>query len=172
LYEKLNGFHGRRIFAAVFLVVSLLSGGLSVVRECVSEYQLYGADEVRAVQFLKEASGGDAVVLTGTQHNNPVSSIGGMKIVCGTSSFLYYHGVDYYTEERAVRKMYEEPLYNGDLFARYGVDYIYISSSEWYNYSIDYETIARSYPLIYEDGVRIYAVSERARKGSALGETQ
>jgi len=163
LYGKLSEIPGRRIFAAVFLVVSLLSGGLSVVRECVSEYQLYGASEVRAVEFLKEESDGDAVVLTGTQHNNPVSSIGGMKIVCGTSSFLYYHGVDYYAQERAVRKMYEQPLYSGDLFAQYGVDYIYVSSSERYNYAIDYEAIEETYPLIYDDGVRIYAVSERAR---------
>jgi len=43
------------------------------------------------------------------------------------------------------------------------VDYIYISSSERYNYAVDMETIGEMYPLIYDDGIYIYAVSERAQ---------
>jgi len=163
VYDKIRELPGRRILACAFIAVSLFSGVLSVARECVSEYQLYGASEVRAVRFLQEQSGGDAVVLTGTQHNNPVSSIGGMKIVCGTSSFLYYHGVDYTKQEQAVRAMYEQPKMGEALFKKYNVDYIYISSSERYNYAVDMETIGEMYPLIYDDGIYIYAVSERAQ---------
>lgn len=169
LYDRIRDLPGRQIFACAFLVVSLLSGVLSVVRECVSEYQLYGASDLSAVEFIKAESEefqqytGDTVVLTGTQHNNPVSSVGGMKIICGTSSFLYYHGVNYYAQERDVRRMYEMPTENTYLFEQYGVDYIYISSSERYNYDIDYAALAQSYPLVYDGSTQVYAVSEEAR---------
>ena len=160
----LIGRHGKRILAAVFLVVSLTSGVLSVIRECVSEYELYGSSVVEATEFLQAHAEKDTVVLTGTQHNNPVSSIGGMNIVCGTGSFLYYHGVDYSAQERAVRDMYERPAESAALFREYGVDFIYISSSERYNYQIDLATIGEMYPLVFENGgAQVYAVSERAQ---------
>ncbi len=89
LYERLKGLPGRRLLACVFVVVSTLSGALSVGRECVSEYELYGANAAEAAAFLEANSPRDAVILTGTQHNNPVSSLAGRKIVCGTGSFLY-----------------------------------------------------------------------------------
>ncbi len=163
LYERLRGLPGRQILAGAFLIVSLLSGVLSLVRECVSEYELYGANTVEATAFLKEHADGDTVVLTGTQHNNPVSSIGGMKIVCGTSSFLYYHGVNYGVQQRDVKYMFENPAANQHLFEQYGVDFIYISSSERYNYAIDYAALDAAYPAVFDNGVRIYAVSEEAQ---------
>jgi hypothetical protein len=169
LYDRIRDLPGRRILACAFIAVSVLSGVLSVMRECVSEYQLYGASDLRAVEFIKSESEefqqytGDTVVLTGTQHNNPVSSVGGMKIVCGTSSFLYYHGVNYYAQERDVKKMYESPIENAYLFEQYGVDYIYISSSERYNYAIDFAAISANYPLVHDGGTQVYAVSEAAR---------
>ena len=163
LYDRLRGIPGRRIIAGAFLVVSLLSGVLSVARECVSEYELYSADAVEATEFIKEHSDGGTVVLTGTQHNNPVCSIGGLKIVCGTGSFLYYHGIDYSAQQRDVKAMYEDPVGNAALFEQYGVDYIYISSSERYNYEIDFDALDASYPVVFDDGVRVYAISAEAQ---------
>lgn len=164
LYERLRGVPGRRVLASVFVIVSLLSGVLSVARECVSEYELYSASALEATEFLQARAEEDTVVLTGTQHNNPVSSVGGMKIVCGTGSFLYFHGVNYSAQQRAVQDMYEAPADHALLFEEYGVDYIYISSSERVNYQIDYDAIQTTYDLIFDNGgVQIYAVSKRAQ---------
>lgn len=163
LYDRMRDLPGRQIFACTFLVVSLLSGVLSVARECVSEYQLYGANDMEATRFLMERKDEDTVVLTGTQHNNPICSVGGMKIVCGTGSFLYYHGIDYSAQQRDVKKMYEDPAGNAALFEKYGVDYIYVSSSEHYNYAVNYEALNAAYPVIFDNGVRVWAVSDEAR---------
>jgi len=163
LYERMADLPGRQVFACAFLIVSLLSGVLSVVRECVSEYQLYGAHEMEATEFLMENRTDDTVVLTGTQHNNPVCSVGGMKIVCGTGSFLYYHGIDYSVQQRDVQKMYEDPAGSRALFEKYGVDYIYVSSHESYNYNVNDEALNAAYPLVFDNGVRVWAVSDEAQ---------
>ena len=163
LYERIHDLPGRRVIAGAFLFVSLFSGVLSVVRECVSEYELYGANEMEATEFLMENRTDDTVVLTGTQHNNPVCSVGGMKIVCGTGSFLYYHGIDYSVQQRDVQKMYEDPAGSRELFEKYGVDYIYVSSHESYNYNVNDEALNAAYPLVFDNGVRVWAVSDEAQ---------
>lgn len=164
LYDRLRGFPGRRLLAALFIGVSLCSGVMSVARECVSNYQLYGASEVAAADYVKENTPGDAVFLTGGQHNNVISSLAGRRLVCGTGTFLYFHGVDYSAQQAAVRLMFEAPEENLALFETYAVDYVYISGWERSSFAVDEEAIAARWPLIFEEGnVRLYAVSDRAR---------
>ena len=163
LYDRMKGLPARSLLAGVFLLVCLLSGGLSLARECVSEYELYGARETEAAAFIGDNAPQDAVVLTGTQHNNPISSLTGRKIVCGTGSFLYYHGLNYARQQKDVQRMYEDPAGNENLFEEYGVDYIYVSSNERANYSVDLETLRERYPVAFDNGVCVFAVSDRAR---------
>ncbi len=163
LYDRIRDLPGRRIIAGAFLIVSLISGVLSVARECVSEYELYSAKTVEATEYLKEHADEDTVVLTGTHHNNPVPSIGGMKIVCGADQFLYYHGINYSTQKNDVRLMYEDPVGNAGLFDQYGVDFIYLSSHERASYQVDIDALNAAYPVVFDNGVAIYAVSEEAQ---------
>ncbi|MBO4298669.1 MAG: hypothetical protein J5998_07700 [Clostridia bacterium] len=163
LYDRLAGLPGRALIAALFIAASTCSGAISVARECVSNYQLYGPGETAAAAWIRENAPEHAVFLTGTQHNNAVSSLAGGRLVCGTPSFLYYHGVDYARQMNDARAMFEAPGQNLALFERYGIDYVFVSGSERYNYALDEETIAALWALVWEEnGVRLYAVSERA----------
>ena len=166
LYDRMKGIPGRRLFALAFLVVSVLSGGLSLVRECRSGvYMLYDPYVTEAARQIEAHAPQDATFLTCDNHNNAVSSLSGRKIVCGTGSFLYYHGMDYSTQRWAETMMFEQAAAAGALYEQYNVDYIFISSYERANFAIDYAGIAGTYPLIYEnEGVQIYAVSGRARE--------
>ena len=166
LYDKMRGLPGRRFLAGVFIAVSVCSGALSVARECVSNYRLYGPGEVQAAAYINENTEQRAVFLTGQQHNNAVSTLTGRSLVCGTPTFLYFHGVDYSRQQADARLMYESPLENGALFEKYGVSYIYISSYERANFAIDEDGIAQLAELVFEaDGVRIYKVTNDGGNG-------
>jgi uncharacterized membrane protein len=40
------------------------------------------------------------------------------------------------------------------------VDYVYISSSEYEKYAVNYDYFAKNYPLIYDtDGISIFQIS-------------
>lgn len=159
LWNRLRGLPGRALLAAVFLAVSLTSGALSLAREAVSDYQLFSADEVEAAAYIRDELPADAVYLTGDQHNNLVAALAGRQIVCGTGSYLYYHGIDYQQAALDARRMLEAPAENLELFAQYGVDYVVIADSERYNYALDETYFAQNCTLVYEAGsVRIYAV--------------
>ncbi len=168
VYDRLKGLRGRCLIAAVFIAVSTCSGALSVVRECLSDYQLYGRGETALAGYLNENAPEHAVYLTGTYHNNAVSSIAGGRLVCGTPQFLYFHGVDYSRQMQDVTRMYQEPAQSLALFEQYGVDYVVVTNSERVSCGADESAIASLWPLVWEqDGVRLYAVSERARAEDA-----
>ena len=88
------------------------------------------APEVDAAAFIEENTPADAVFLTGNQHNNAVAALTGRDIVCGTGSYLYFHGIDYSRQQAAEQAMLETPADSAALFDEYGVGYAYISSHE------------------------------------------
>ncbi len=161
LWDRLRGLPGRSLLAAVFLFLSLTSGVLSLGREAVSDYQLFSAGEVEAAEYIRDELPADAVYLTGDQHNNFVTALSGRQIVCGTGSYLYFHGVNYEKAAFDARRMLEAPADSLALFEEYGVDYVVIGNSERYNYALDEAYFAENCALVYnEGGVSIYAAPE------------
>ena len=163
LWDALRGIRGRALLAAVFLFASTVSGALSIGREIVSDYQLLSAAEVEAAQFVEENTDPDAMFLTGQQHNNAIAALTGRYILCGTGSYLYFHGINYAAEQSAARMMFENPALNAALFDEYGIDYVYISGHERSNFVVDGNYFASNGLLVFDNGaVQIYAVSENA----------
>lgn len=159
---------GIALLTAGFMCCAFAGGALTIAREWISDYMLYSAAEVEAMEFVDDNAPEDAVFLTGGQHNNAVASLAGRQLVCGSDTFLYFHGLDYGQQQADAASMYLDPVGNAELFEQYGVDYIYISNQERSQYSLDEALIAGIYPLWYSLGdINIYAVSERAQ--DALG---
>lgn len=149
----------RAAVAGVIIFLGTFSGILSMMRELVSNYQLLSKDQVAAAEYILEETEPDSLFLTSTAHQNPVSVLTGRNIVCGSSLYLYYHGVDYQEREAALPAMFS----GGDEFERYadelGIDYVYIGSSEYANYDVNYDWFLENYPLVYEGaGISIFRI--------------
>ena len=158
LWHRLRGIHGRAMLAGLFILASTLSGALSLSRELLSNYMLFSEGEVRAAAYIEENLPADAVILTGDQHNNAPAALSGRYIVCGTASYLYFHGIDTSAARSAEAQMLANPGESAALFEEYGVDYIYISSYERYNFNADEAWFVENCPLIYDrDSIRIFA---------------
>ena len=147
LYKQLKGFGGAKWFAGSFLFFSVFSAVLTMGREAVSEYQLYGASYVKLAEYIDENTPTDAVFLTQTRHNNEVSSLAGRNIVCGADTFLYYHGFNTTERKEAIRLMYEAPAANLDLFTEYNVSYVVVSNWERSSYAVDEAALQELFEL-------------------------
>ena len=164
LWRALRGVRGRAVLAAAFIAASTLSGALSIGREAVSDYRLFSAEEANAAAFIEDNLPADATFLTGQQHNNAVAALTGRDIVCGTGSYLYFHGVDYSRQQYAARRMLETPGDNPELFGEYGVDFVYLSSWERASFAIDYDWYAENTVPVYANtDVSVRAVSDAAK---------
>lgn len=142
----------RAALAGVIVFLGTFSGALSLVREAVSGYRLLSAEQVAAAEFIEENTAPDSLFLTSTAHTNPVSVLTGRSIVCGSSLYLYFHGVDYQEREAMLPGMYA----GGEAFetaaAELGVDYVYIGESEYADYDVDIGYFRGNYPVVYEAG--------------------
>ena len=160
IMQRLAGLGGRNVLCALFLIASVLSGSLSLAREAISGYQLFSANAVAAGAWIDENTDRDAVFLTGQQHINPVVSLAGRQILCGSDLYVYFHGLSYSQQSRDCERFYEAPMDNEDVIARYGVDYIYVSDYERADFAVDYDALDDMYDLVYENpDVRIYQVN-------------
>lgn len=149
------------VLSVIVCATLFLSGALTLGREYVSEYQLINANEVLAADYVKENAAPDATFLTYNNHNNCIAALTGRNIVCGSGSYLYFHGINYADHEIALPLMYEQPeLYFDSLAEKYGVDYVLISDAERANYDIDYDYFAERFSVFYQnDSVTIYQVN-------------
>lgn len=143
--------------AAGGLVLLLMSAPalLTMGREYVSKYELFGEGALSLVRYIEDEVPAGAVVLTDQRHNNEVASLAGRTVVCGSPSYLYYHGLDYYGNEAAAREMYEEPEANRGLFEEYGVEYVLVSDFEEDSFQVDQEGLDRMFERVFDDGTRV-----------------
>ena len=148
-----------RITAALTAAaLCMTSAVLTMAREVNSSYELFAESRLELCRFV-ETLEPDAVVLTSTRHNNEIAALTGRNIVCGSSAYLYYHGLDYEEAERAVEYMYRYPVENRELFEKYSVDYVMISDHERESCGADEKIFASRYECVYnKDGVLLYRV--------------
>lgn len=134
-------FYGLPVAAAIvsFLIVFVMtvSSVMTIAREWRSEYQVYTASETELADQIREVTEPDSVILANSYHWNAVTPLTGRSIVTGTSTFLYFHGIDTSEREAHVRMMYTDPAHHEDLFALYGVKYVLLSNAER-GYDVDY----------------------------------
>lgn len=149
----------RSALAGILVFLGTFSGALTMLREAVSEYQLFSSAQTEAAGFIIENTEPDSIFLTGTEHTNPVAVLAGRNIVCGSSLYLYFHGVDYSEREAQLAVMYE----GGDAFERLSdelnIDYVYIGPHEFADYHVNYDWFSQNCSLVYEEnGISIFQV--------------
>ncbi len=159
--ELLRSRRARQGAAAGVLAAASLSAALTMGREAVASYQVFSGGALELAQWVQENTAPQALVLTDTRHNNEIASLAGRNVVCGSPSYLYYHGLPYGEREQAARAMYESPEGARGLVENLGVDYILLSDFERASYQVDQEALDRLYPRVYDDGSRIlYQVNQ------------
>ena len=126
----------------------------------MSDYVAFSADAVEAGQYAKDNTSPDAVFITGTQHLNPVIAIAGREIVCGPNLWLYWHGFDIREREEELMAFYEDPQAHPEIPAKYGAEYVYVSSYERSSYDVDLEGLEQIGLKVFEnDEAAIYRLS-------------
>lgn len=163
LLGKLKGMRAKPVIAGMALICFFFTGVLAVATEMNTNWQLFSRADVEAAAFVEEKTDEDDVFMTGNHHINFVASLAGRKIVCGTDSWLYYHGYD--TEERKadIRAFYADPAGNEQLLQKYSVDYVVVTAHEYGQMTVNKQALDSLYERVYEsewEDVVIWKVGE------------
>lgn len=125
-----------KLIVAVLGVTLLFSAGiLTLEREYISgtdgrAYQLFSPEETECAAFILENTEPDALFLTADNHDNTVAVLTGRNILCGSGSYLYFHGIDYDGYRLDAEKMLTDAHAFEKLAAKYGIDYVYAGAAE------------------------------------------
>lgn len=147
-----------RVMALVVCCFTATFGSvLTVAREALSDYTQWTADDIALAAYVDENAGPDALFLTSDSHLTPVFSLAGRQILCGSGSFVYYHGMDYSAEYAAMRSLYETP--SAEELQRWGIEYVLFDRYVTGSFAADESWYASRYPLWYRNGsVRVYQI--------------
>ena len=167
ILELVKNRRARAGAAAAAVGALAVPAALTMGREAVASYELFGQGALSLCQYIEEELAPEAVVLTDQRHNNEVASLSGRNVVCGSPSYLFYHGLPYQASQEAAKEMYENPAGSLELFARYGVDYILVSDFEQSSFAVDREALDQLFPRVYDDGVRVlYQAARLGEEGA------
>jgi hypothetical protein len=161
VYGRLGGIRARQVMAGAFALLSVASGVLTVIREWRGDYELYSANAVSMARYVEDNTPPGSVVLTATNHNNPISALAGRKVVCGPDIFLHYHGLDYSEKMADVLRFYADPEGSRYVVEDNDVAYVLVGDYERSIPGIDEAAIARMYDLAFEaGGYRLYRAGD------------
>lgn len=150
LLGKLKGMRCRPVIAGLCLICFFATGVLAVATELNTDWQLFSSRDVAAAEFVEQNSDEEDVFMTGTQHINPVASLAGRKIVCGTDSWLYYHGYDTAQRKADIRAFYADPSGNEQVLEKYSVDYILVSGWERGEMTVNTDALDACFERVFE----------------------
>lgn len=148
--------------AAGLVALTSVSALLTMGRETVASYELFGSGALALSRWVEENTSPQAVILTDTRHNNEIASLTGRNVVCGSPSYLFFHGLAYGKNQHAAEEIFRDPADSQGLVEELGVDYILVSDYERSSYQVDEEALDRLYSRVYDDGSRVlYQVTEQ-----------
>lgn len=160
LYYRIKSINGAFLWSMAFLFFAGISALLSIGRELVSDYTLYSSAHIEAALYVDENTPVTATILTNDRHVNEITSLAGRNIVSGAPNFLWTHGI--YDQRRVddVKTMYEFPALSVELFKKYHVDYVMISSFERSSYYVDENTFDAMFECVFMfDEIKLYKVN-------------
>ena len=151
----------RNMALALGMTISVFSAVLTMGREAVSSYILFDREAYALAEFA-ETLPSNAVFLTSSKrHNNPIAALAGRNIVCGSSAYLLYHGLDYSYREAVAARFYANPKANAAFLEENRVEYIVLGDEERSDYTVDEESIESLYTCVFKaEDISLYRVRD------------
>ncbi len=162
LAEMFRRGRATAVVAALLLLVSVLAGGLDLARASdvsVSAYQFVDARGLKVADWVRANTPADAIFLAADEHNSPIPTLSGRRIVIGYPGWLLTYGMaDYSQKDSDVRAMLQGDPSTPGLLREYGVSYVLIGPQELSSaHGANSSYWALHGNLVYDDGeYRVY----------------
>lgn len=164
IYQKLKGVPGRFYLVVVTIILFLLSGVLTIIREYKSEgeYETFNSDMIKMSNYIKKNTSKDSIFLTSTTHINPVATLAGRNIYVGSSLYVYFHGLgkEYQKRSNEVEKIYNSNIEELREFCKKNhIDYIYIGTYEKGSLEINWDSINQLEKVVFFNEESLYKIN-------------
>jgi hypothetical protein len=122
------------VVAAVMLVVMVLSGGLDLARArdtTVSSYQFVDTRGLQLADWVRSHTPTDAIFVVADEHNSPIPTLSGRRVMIGYPGWLYTYGLaDYGQKTTDAQLILQGDPSTPELLKMYHVSYVLIGPQE------------------------------------------
>jgi hypothetical protein len=122
------------VVAAVMLVVMVLSGGLDLARArdtTVSSYQFVDTRGLQLADWVRSHTPPDAIFVVADEHNSPIPTLSGRRVMIGYPGWLYTYGLaDYPQKTNDAQLILQGDPSAPELLKMYHVSYVLIGPQE------------------------------------------
>jgi hypothetical protein len=122
------------VVAAVMLVVMVLSGGLDLARArdtTVSSYQFVDTRGLQLADWVRSNTPPDAIFVVADEHNSPIPTLSGRRVMIGYPGWLYTYGLaDYGQKTNDAQLILQGDPSTPELLKMYHVSYVLIGPQE------------------------------------------
>jgi len=152
------------VAAGALIVLLGLSGALDLARASdfsVSGYQFTDTKGLEVADWVRQNTPPDAIFAVADEHNNPIPTLGGRRVMIGYPGWLWTYGLgDYQQKGLDQVAILQGDQRTPDLIDKYGVTYVLIGPQELgppRNADVDYWN--QNADLVFDDGeYRVYRV--------------
>ena len=154
------------VLAAVMLVLMVLSGGLDLARArdtTVSSYQFVDTRGVQLADWVRSHTPPDAIFVVADEHNSPIPTLSGRRVMIGYPGWLYTYGLgDYGKKTDDAQLILQGDPTTPELLKTYHVSYVLIGPQELSSqHGANASYWAQHGTLVYDNGeYRVYRVSD------------
>jgi hypothetical protein len=125
---------GAVALASVLLLALVLSGALDLARASdptVSAYLFTDTKGLQVADWVRQNTSPDAVFAVADEHNNPIATLSGRRVMVGYPGWLWTYGVgDFVQKGSDERLILQGDPTTRDLVDKYGVGYVLIGPQE------------------------------------------
>src|SRR5712692_393229 len=122
------------LIAATLLILLGLSGALDLARASdvsVSSYEFTDTKGLQVADWVRQNTRYDAVFAVADEHNSPIPTLGGRRVMSGYPGWLWTYGLhDFYKKQADEAAILRGDQNTADLVDRYGVNYVLIGPQE------------------------------------------
>jgi hypothetical protein len=160
LFVIKNIYEHRKIagifIATIFIALALFSGIIDMIpRLAMTKDTLpvvFAVDAQSMANFIKTSIPQHELILTGTDHRNPVDALAGRPVLVGYPGWLWSRGIDYSKRENEVKAFYAFPSKNNPLVNNFHIRYVLLDNQTLFDFKADKEVFDKDFTVIYRSG--------------------
>ena len=151
-HKKITGI----VIAVCFITLALFSGTIDMIpRLAMTKTTLpiiFATDAQLMANHIKRVVPQNELILTGTDHRNPVDALAGRPVLVGYPGWLWSRGINYSEREVEIENFYKYPSINNSLIKEFNIHYVLLDNQTIVNFKADKQTFDRNFPIIYYSG--------------------
>jgi len=144
------------LIAMLFVTLALFSGVIDMIPRLAMTSDtlpvIFALDARDMANYIRATIPQNELILTGTDHRNPVDALAGRPVLVGYPGWLWSRGINYTKREEEVSHFYAFPSEDNPLLKEFNIHYVLLDNQTIVDFKANKQTFDKVFLIIYHLG--------------------